>query len=47
MDIMYTAVMIGLGIAIGLYVSTQIERGIDKRITKCKDCKCGSDKSES
>jgi len=40
MDIMYTAAILGLGIAIGLYVASQIEKGIEKRITNDKDCTC-------
>jgi len=30
MDIMYTSVLLGVGIAIGMYVSSQIEKSIDK-----------------
>ncbi len=29
-----------LGIVTGVYLLTQIERGINKRTTKCKDCTC-------
>jgi len=30
MDIMYTSVLLGIGIVIGMYVSSQIEKSIDK-----------------
>jgi len=30
MDIMYTTVLLGLGIAIGMYISSQIEKSINK-----------------
>ena len=30
MDIMYTTVLLGVGIAIGMYVSSQIEKSINK-----------------
>ena len=36
MDIIYTSVMIGMGIAIGIYISSQIEKHIDGRTNNKK-----------
>jgi uncharacterized protein YneF (UPF0154 family) len=30
MDIMYTTVLLGVGIVIGMYISSQIEKSINK-----------------
>jgi len=36
MDIIYTATMIGVGVAIGMYIASQISQGIDSNINHKK-----------
>ena len=36
MDIIYTVTMIGVGIAIGMYISSQIMHSIDRNINRKK-----------